>query len=66
MTYELAPKMQGEGDSNLDLMNRWERAQGMKMSQLTRDEWVDVASHILVLTKQEAEAYLNSLIARNL
>ena len=40
LRYNLAPKAPGEVDSNRDVMNRWERAQGMKMSDLTeRSGW---------------------------
>lgn len=40
LRYNLAPKAPGEVDSNRDVMNRWERAQGMKMSDLTDEEWL--------------------------
>ena len=65
LTYNLAPKEPGEGDSNRDLMNRWERAQNMKMSELTDEEWLDVAECILCLTPSEARGYLNYLRAQN-
>ena len=61
-TYELAPALESErGDSNLDRMNRWERQQGIKMSSLTRSEWLDVIEKILALTPYEAEEYLSYL-----
>lgn len=63
LRYNLAPKAPGEGDSNRDLMNRWERAQNMKMSDLTDEEWLSVVECILCLTPSEAEAYLNHIRA---
>lgn len=63
LTYNLAPKKQGEGDSNRDLMNRWERAQNMKMSELTEEEWLNVVECILCLTPAEAQEYLDSIRA---
>ena len=63
LTYKLAPKQPGEGDSNLDLMNRWERAQNMKLSELTEEEWLNVVESILCLTPSEAQEYLNSIRA---
>jgi hypothetical protein len=65
MNYNLAPANPGEGDDNLSLMNRWERAQGMKLKDLTDEEWIDVVSAILVMTKAEAREYLAALRARN-
>lgn len=63
LTYNLAPKKPGEGDSNRDLMNRWERAQNMKMSELTEEEWLKVAQSILCLTPTEAQEYLDYIRA---
>ena len=63
LRYNLAPKVPGEGDSNRDLMNRWERAQNMKMSELTEEEWLDVVESILCLTPWEAREYLEYLRA---
>lgn len=64
LTYDLAPALPEEKeDTNLNRMNRWERASGMKLSELTDEEWVDVIAAILCLTKSEAEAYLNHLRA---
>lgn len=63
LTYNLAPKKPGEGDSNRDLMNRWERAQGMKLSELTEEEWLNVVECILCLTPSEAQEYLDSIRA---
>ena len=42
---------------------RWERANGMKLKELTDEEWVDVVASILCLTESEAQAYLESLRA---
>ena len=64
LTYNLAPRKEGEEDDNLSRMNRWEEAQGMKLSELTDEEWVDVIQHILVLTRSEAEEYLDYLQAQ--
>ena len=63
LTYNLASKKPGEGDSNRDLMNRWERAQNMKMSELTEEEWLNVVESILCLTPAEAQEYLDSIRA---
>lgn len=63
LRYNLAPKTPGEVDSNRDVMNRWERAQGMKMSDLTDEEWLDVVESILCLTPWEAREYLEYLRA---
>lgn len=63
LRYNLAPKAPGEVDSNRDVMNRWERAQGMKMSDLTDEEWLDVVESILCLTPSEAQEYLTSIRA---
>lgn len=63
LTYNLAPKKPGEGDSNRDLMNRWERAQNMKMSELTEEEWLNVVESILCLTPTEAQEYLDYIRA---
>ena len=53
LTYKLAPKQPGEGDSNRDLMNRWERAQNMKLSELTEEEWLNVVGeHTVSDTKR--------------
>lgn len=66
LTYDLAPALESEiEDTNLDRMNRWERASGMKLSELTEDEWVDVITAILCLTEDEARGYLDSLRAQN-
>ena len=65
LTYDLAPARQGEKDNNLSRMERWERAQGMKLRDLTEEEWVDVMKHILPLTEQEVREYLSHLRARN-
>ena len=62
--YNLAPALPTEKeDTNADRMSRWERANNMKMSELTRDEWLDVVETILCLTPQEAREYLNHLMA---
>lgn len=62
LTYNLAPALTGEErDTNLDRMNRWERANGMKMEELTEEEWLDVAEAILSLTRDEALDYLQYL-----
>ncbi len=61
-TYNLAPALPNEVlDTNFNRMDRWERANNMKMSQLTREEWLDVVKVILCLTIWEAEEYLNHL-----
>lgn len=65
LTYNLAPRKEGEQDTNASRMNRWEEAQGMKLSDLTDEEWVDVIQHILVLTRSEAEEYLDYIRASN-
>ena len=65
-TYEMAEALPSESkDTNLDRMNRWERANKMKLKDLTDKEWVDVIQHILVLTQSEAEDYLTYLRASN-
>lgn len=65
--YELAPALPSEKeDTNLDRMNRWERANHMKLKDLTDEEWVDVIESILCLTKSEAEAYLAAIRAKNM
>ncbi|GAY31548.1 hypothetical protein PvtlMGM2_2401 [Prevotella sp. MGM2] len=64
LTYNLAPALPSEKeDTNLNRMNRWERANGMKLKELTDEEWVDVVASILCLTESEAQAYLESLRA---
>ena len=64
LTYKLAPALPSEKeDTNLNRMNRWERASGMKLKELTDEEWVDVVASILCLTESEAQAYLESLRA---
>lgn len=64
LTYNLAPALPSEKeDTNLNRMNRWERANGMKLKELTDEEWVDVVAAILCLTESEAQAYLESLRA---
>lgn len=64
LTYNLAPALPSEKeDTNLNRMNRWERASGMKLKELTDEEWVDVVASILCLTESEAQAYLESLRA---
>lgn len=65
LTYNLAPRKEGEEDDNLSRMNRWEETQGMKLSDLTDEEWVDVIQHILVQTRSEAEEYLDYIRASN-
>jgi len=65
LTYELAPAEPGAPDTNLNRMKRWEEAQGMKLSELTDEEWVDVISCILAMTQEEAEGYLTYLRAAN-
>lgn len=66
-TYNLAPALPSEKeDTNEDRMNRWERANNMKMSELTQAEWLDVVEAILCLTPQEAREYLNHLMASSL
>lgn len=66
-TYKMAEALPSEKeDTNLNRMNQWERANGMKLSELTEREWVDVVSHILCLTESEAEAYLEHLRAKSL
>ena len=63
-TYNLAPALPSEiEDTNANRMSRWERANKMKMSDLTQDEWLDVVETILSLTPQEAREYLNHLMA---
>ena len=63
-TYNLAPALPSEKeDTNADRMNRWERANNMKMSELTQAESLDVVETILCLTPQEAREYLNHLMA---
>ena len=67
LTYNLAPALPSEKeDTNLNRMERWERANGMKLKELTDEEWVDVMQSILCLTESEAQAYLESLRAENL
>ena len=62
LSYDLAPALESEkGDTNLDRMNRWERANGMKMEELTEEEWLDVVEAILCLTPDEAVQYLQYL-----
>lgn len=62
LSYKLAPALESEQrDTNLDRMNRWERANGMKMEELTEEEWLDVAEAILGLTPDEAVQYLQYL-----
>ena len=62
LSYDLAPALESEKrDTNLDRMNRWERANGMKMEELTEEEWLDVAEAILGLTPDEAVQYLQYL-----
>lgn len=66
LTYDLAPALESEKeDTNLNRMNRWERASGMKLSELTDEEWIAVVSSILCLTQSEAEAYLDHIRAQN-
>lgn len=62
LSYKLAPALPSEKrDTNLDRINRWERANGMKMEELTEKEWLEVAQAILSLTTDEAVAYLQYL-----
>ena len=64
LTYALAPALPSEQkDTNLDRMNRWERASGMKLRELSEAEWLDVVEHILCLTPAEAREYLSSIRA---
>ena len=64
LTYNLAPALPSDKeDTNLNRMTRWERANGMKLKELTDEEWVDVVASILCLTESEAQAYLESLRA---
>ena len=66
-TYNLAPALPSEKeDTNANRMSRWERANKMKMSDLTDKEWVDVVRAILCLTESEAWAYLEYLRASNM
>lgn len=66
-TYKMADPLPNEKqDRNIDRMNRWERANGMKMSELTMEEWLDVVEAILCLTPSEARQYLSHLMASNL
>ena len=66
LRYKLAPALPSEKeDTNLNRMNRWERASGMKLKELTDEEWVDVITSILCLTESEARGYLDSLRAQN-
>lgn len=59
LTYNLAPPLPSEtADTNFNRMCRWERASGIKLSSLSRQEWLDVVETILCLTRQEAEQYL--------
>ena len=63
-TYNLAPALPSEKeDTNANRMSRWERANKMKMSDLTQEEWLDVVETILSLTPQEAREYMNYLMA---
>ena len=62
LSYKMAPRKPNEEDNNLTRMMRWEEEQGMKLSELTEAEWIDV-SHILPITKQEARDYLTHLRA---
>ena len=65
-TYQLAKPLPNEKeDTNLDRMNQWERANKMKLKDLTDEEWIDVIQHILVLTRSEAEEYLTYLRGSN-
>ena len=52
-----------EGGHQRNRMSRWERANNMKMSELTQNEWLDVVEKILCLTPQEARDYLSYLMA---
>lgn len=63
LKYNLAPAKKGKEDTNLNRMERWEKAQGMKLHDLTEEEWLDVIQHILVLTEWEAKEYLEKLRA---
>ena len=63
LTYKLAPLKKGETDNNASRMRRWEEAQGMKLKELTDEEWVDVIHVILSLTEQETRDYLDHLRA---
>lgn len=66
-TYNLAPALPSEKeDTNGNRMSRWERANNMKMSELTQNEWLDVVEKILCLTPQEARDYLSYLMASSM
>lgn len=64
--YNLAPALPDEKeDTNSNRMHRWERANNMKLKDLTEEEWLDVIETILCLTRSEAEEYLTYLRLSN-
>lgn len=65
-TYEMAPRPKGMEDNADTRMQLWEEKQGIQMSKLTREEWIDVVYHILPITRQEAEEWLNCLVAKTM
>ena len=42
-------------------MEAWEKENNRQMSSLSEEEWLDVVTEILPLTRDEAEAWLQSL-----
>lgn len=63
--YELAPLKPGQEDNNQTRLTRWEEKQGILLKKLTREEWIEVVSHILPMTRKETEEYLDYLIYLN-
>ena len=59
--WKKIPLKEGEEDTLLTRMERWEEANQMKMNDLTEKEWIDVVSTLGAMTPWEAEELLNSL-----
>ena len=63
-SYALADPLPGESpESNSAIFSRWERKQGIRMCDLSREDWIEVVATLLSMTKPEAEEYLLHLEA---
>ena len=52
-------------DDAYERMCKWEKENNKQLSDLSEDEWLDVITSILPLTRYEAEEWLASLRSRD-
>lgn len=63
-SYNSIPLEKGKVDNNETRLDRWEKANGVKLNSLPENEWIRVVAQTCAMTESEAGDWLAYLRAK--